>query len=168
MAARTQNEKDSEPQKQSRPQGGRPNRSPVKRVRFGEEEPDDGAAPTGLLADGAGAPITCVRPWRKPWRRANSLRPSNEIPKGAGGLWPPEPKTKKTQSPESKAALRAANQTGAQRSGAGLGRRNRMTELPPPAFWPAAQVRRTSVFASGENLGAGRIYFARAMKYRRV
>ena len=43
-----------------------------------------------------------------------------------------------------------------------------MTELPPPAFWPAAQVRRTSVFASGENLGAGRIYFARAMKYRRV
>ena len=31
-----------------------------------------------------------------------------------------------------------------------------------PAFWPAARVRRTSVFAPGENLGAGRIHFARA------
>ena len=37
-----------------------------------------------------------------------------------------------------------------------------------PAFRPAALLRRTSVFASGENLGAGRIHFARAFKYRRV
>ena len=26
-----------------------------------------------------------------------------------------------------------------------------------PAFWPAAPLRRTSVFAASENLGAGRI-----------
>ena len=31
-------EKDVEIQKQGRPQGGKPNRSPAKRVRFGEEE----------------------------------------------------------------------------------------------------------------------------------
>jgi len=31
-----------------------------------------------------------------------------------------------------------------------------------PAFWPAALLRRTSVFAAGENLGPGRIHFARA------
>ena len=37
-----------------------------------------------------------------------------------------------------------------------------------PAFRPVALLRRTSVFASGENLGAGRIHFARAFKYRRV
>ena len=37
-----------------------------------------------------------------------------------------------------------------------------------PAFWPAALLRRTSVFAFGENLGAGRIHFARALKYKRV
>ena len=36
-----------------------------------------------------------------------------------------------------------------------------------PAFWPAALLRRTSVFAAGENLGAGRIYFARAFKIKR-
>ena len=33
-----------------------------------------------------------------------------------------------------------------------------------PAFWLAAPLRRTSVFAFGENLGAGRIHFARALK----
>jgi hypothetical protein len=27
-----------------------------------------------------------------------------------------------------------------------------------PAFWPAAPLRRTSVFAASENLGAGRIH----------
>ena len=31
-----------------------------------------------------------------------------------------------------------------------------------PAFWPAAPLRRTSVFAASENLGAGRIHSARA------
>ena len=36
----------------------------------------------------------------------------------------------------------------------------------PPAFWPAARVRRTSVFASSENLGAGRIHFARAFSIK--
>ena len=29
-----------------------------------------------------------------------------------------------------------------------------------PVVWPAARLRCTSVFASGENLGAGRIHFA--------
>ena len=33
-----------------------------------------------------------------------------------------------------------------------------------PAFWPAAPLRHTSVFAEVENLGAGRIYFARAVE----
>ena len=33
-----------------------------------------------------------------------------------------------------------------------------------PAFWPAAPLRRTSVFAASENLGAGRIHSARACK----
>ena len=40
-------------------------------------------------------------------------------------------------------------------------------ETTQPAFWPAALLRRTSVFAAGENLGAGRIYFARAFKIKR-
>ena len=35
-------------------------------------------------------------------------------------------------------------------------------------FWAAARVRRTSVFAAGENLGAGGIDFRRAFKYQRV
>jgi hypothetical protein len=30
-----------------------------------------------------------------------------------------------------------------------------------PAFWPAAPLRRTSVFAASENLGAGRIHSVR-------
>ena len=33
-----------------------------------------------------------------------------------------------------------------------------------PAIWPAARLRCTSVFPYGENLGAGRIHFARACK----
>lgn len=33
-----------------------------------------------------------------------------------------------------------------------------------PAFWPAAQVRRTSVLTFGQNLGAGRIHFCRALQ----
>ena len=33
---------------------------------------------------------------RKPWRRANSLCPSIQIPKGEAGLWPAEPKKKDT------------------------------------------------------------------------
>lgn len=33
-----------------------------------------------------------------------------------------------------------------------------------PAFWPAAQVRRTSVLAFGQNLGTGRIHFCRALQ----
>ena len=37
-----------------------------------------------------------------------------------------------------------------------------------PAIWPAARLRCTSVFPYGENLGAGRIHFARALKYRRA
>ena len=37
-----------------------------------------------------------------------------------------------------------------------------------PAFWPAAPLRRTSVFAFGENLGAGAALLPRALKYRRV
>ena len=28
-------------------------------------------------------------------------------------------------------------------------------EITPPASWPAARVRRTSVFTAGENLGGG-------------
>ena len=38
--------------------------------------------PTGLLAGGAFAPYKRFRPRRKPWRRANSLRPSILIPQG--------------------------------------------------------------------------------------
>ena len=41
-------------------------------------------------------------------------------------------------------------------------------ESTPPAFWPAVLLRRTSVFARGENLGAGRIHFAQALKYQKV
>ena len=41
-------------------------------------------------------------------------------------------------------------------------------ETTQPAFWPAALLRRTSVFAAGENLGAGRIHFARAFKIKRA
>ena len=37
-----------------------------------------------------------------------------------------------------------------------------------PAFWPAPLLRRTSVFAAGENLGAGMALPSRAFKYRRV
>ena len=37
-----------------------------------------------------------------------------------------------------------------------------------PAFWPAARVRRTSVFAAGENLGAGAALPPRALKSQRV
>ena len=36
------------------------------------------------------------------------------------------------------------------------------------AIWPAALMRRTSVFACGENLGGGAIHLPRALKYRRV
>ena len=36
-----------------------------------------------------------------------------------------------------------------------------------PAFWPAAPLRRTSVFAASENLGAGRIHSARACEMER-
>ena len=35
-----------------------------------------------------------------------------------------------------------------------------------PDFWPAALLHRTSVFAAGENLGAGRIHSARACKIK--
>ncbi|WP_300297618.1 hypothetical protein [uncultured Intestinimonas sp.] len=59
-------------------------------------EVQGGGFQTGLLAGGAFAPYERFRRRRKPWRRANSLRPSIQIPKGGGGLWPPEGKKKDT------------------------------------------------------------------------
>ena len=41
-------------------------------------------------------------------------------------------------------------------------------ETAQPVLWPAALLRRTSVLAEGQNLGAGGIHFRRAFKINRV
>ena len=79
-------------------------------------------------------------------RRGGFAALSIEIPKGEAALWAAEPKTKGYPF-----VLELDIDLDSYSS-------------EDPAFWPAAPLRRTSVFAFGENLGAGRIDFARAFK----
>ena len=53
---------------------------------------------------------------------------------------------------KSRAAHRAANQTGAQRSGSDLERRSRMTELPPTGLLAGGAGAPYKVFASDEKV----------------
>src|SRR5699024_6383490 len=85
--------------------------------------------------------------------RRHQAPPANgqlKSPEGEAGLWPAEPKQKDTLFSVS-FCLKLDFDLDIYGS-------------EDPAFWPAALLRSTSVFAFGENLGAGRIQFARAFE----
>ena len=73
----------------------------------------------------------------------NSFPPSLQIPKGEAGLRPAEPKKKDTTYIVSFLKCQINLDIYSPKD---------------PDFCPAALLRRTSVFAAGENLGAGRIH----------
>ena len=77
------------------------------------------------------------------------LPPSIEISKGGAALWAAEPKTKGTTKVVP-FVLEETVKTDILDECHEVDIRERTTL---PAFWPAARVRRTSVFTAGENLG---------------